>query len=292
MRRAILVLRRRRPRSKRVPDENTNNTLFSGWKKKAIMCVCVSRVHFGNIIQAFPSARICFLPLEKSCMTNESCCCCIVSLIVTAQKKKNKNRFPSDWPLTFSRGLKCYKWEITIPLHVGHFFWPRAAEASWLPYKSEMLGTSIWDIRSPKWTEWERGRPSSTFCTFCSLPSPSVGDLQRAIGQFAADGEATGMRIITLMCEATGTEGERKKMHRSLCSELPELKLKDHGDVGVSCTSGPENTPLECSAAISGKPSAQLNKSTDQWQYTGPKRVEFCNNACLSIIAIFHPPGN
>lgn len=208
------------------------------------------------------------------------------SVIDTAKKKKKKKRFPSEWPLKFCRGLRCPKWEITIPLHVGHFG-PRAAEASSLQYKSEKLGRPIWDVRSPnerKQSADRRAGRAPTFCTFRSPLSPSVGDLQprnRAVCSRRwsdwnenhhlnvwGHGDGGGRRW-----EEAGIKSEGRRRRRRLGSRT-------------------KNGLLECGAAINGKPSAQLNKSTDHWQYTSLRRVEFCNNACLSIIAIFHPRGN
>lgn len=173
-------------------------------------------------------------------------------------------------------------------------FWARAATASsLLPCRQDWDAGNIYLRRSvPKWAEWERGLPGSTFCTFYSLLSPSVGDLQCAIGQLAAWRWSDWNENHHL--NVWGNEGALAGVWEGGGAGGKRLELKTGGfsNVADSCTSGTKNRVLKCSAAINGKPSAQLNKSTDQWQYTSLRRADFCNNACLSIIAIFHPPGN
>lgn len=186
----FLIFQTQRPGSKLVPDANTNNTLFSGLKSR--YCVCPEYTY--RTLYKLSKCVHLFYHSWKSCMTTDSCfyyyCRQFLSWVAT-KNSAGGSSVPNGRLLFHSICVK------------------RLA--------SSILRTNMkyWDLKfetfSPSMTKvWERGQLSRTLWTLCFLLSSSVGDLQCAIGQSAADSEATGMRIITVMSEAMALYWEKK----------------------------------------------------------------------------------
>lgn len=153
---------------------------------------------------SFPSVYICFITLEKAAWQ------LTVGFIVTAD-----NSSP-ELPPKIQLGVQ-------VSLMADYYSTLHVSASSIL-----CRNMKYWDLKfetfTPSMTKvWERGQLNRTLWTLCVLLSSSVGDLQCAVGQSAADSEATGMRIITVMSEAMVLYWEKK-------SGLPSLRWVGAGN--------------------------------------------------------------